>query len=1192
MELRDHIYNVPDTYVGSVMHSPRQDWIMVKESDSDEYTLQLHEHTMPKAVMRIFLETISNAGDAIQKSRELKISSTSINVTMDNQWVTVVNDGAPVPIAPSKDFPDKLVPDVIFGELLTSSHYDPSAIKLSAGKNGYGIKVVSIFSTEFIVEIYDHFNHLHYVRKWTDGMKVKNLRLDSKKKDDPTEPYHGKTSSVSIKYRLNFPRFDMVEYTPEIIGLFRRITLDYSMSCHVKTSFNGTVFDETIDTMATRYFPEITGNVLKFDGPCEVTLPGQRKKGTVASPENSPVKKSKKQKSYDDPDIPWIEFRLLETPYEHHAYGFVNGLMTNEGVHIESIYDAIAEYILPSVNTEFAGKKILNISDIKRHVSVIVNCRLPNPAFDSQSKEKLTTPIPHIVTDKKWIEPILTSWELPNLLKRLVDEKQDRALTKTDGKKTRHVVVPGLEDANEAGGTKSHLCECWIVEGKSAKGAAISARDNIPNGSDYIGIFPIRGKMRNVRGVSKENILKNVEIANLKKVFGLCEGVDYKDEANRKKLRYAKWFFFTDQDLDGSHIKALGVNFLDTCYPSLLMIPGFSGFIKTPIVRVWKGGKNRHQSKQSAKFYTAAEYAEWRSKTPDWQKWEFKYFKGLATSDKLDMKDEFGSGKVNYTYFSQDEESKKTLAMIFGKSTHEKKEWLSHWDAELRLPDIQTIPINEFINKELIHFAMANVQRSIARYTDGLKESLRKILAGTLKKWKKPEKDVTVEMLAGYVAEHYNYHYGPTSLQGAITKMAQNFIGANNLNYFEPRGEFGTRNEGGEDAGSARYISVYPEEWLRTVFKDDDDPLLEYITEGDKSFEPKTFLPIFPMWAINGTQGIATAFSSTFPNYDPKVICQWIKARLDGSPLPEVKPWYKGFKGKLSIKYNNKERKTHQDPTPKTIVDHFKPAKGKKSPTREEEEETDDVDDNVVDFNRVTMSDDEEAACEVSLITEGKYTAELHKGIRITELPIGMWIANYRIELDKMIENKQVTKVKYYNNVNDDSINMFVTGFSNPNIKALKLRTSIGLTNMVLLDENDKPLKLANVNEWLEKFFVWRFPFYEKRKIHQLKAMQEQINQWNEKMKFIQAVVSGKLIVLNTKEELIQQRCKELKLDPSFLDSINLRHVTQEKIDHTAAQIASMQATYAALEAKSPSDIWKADLDEFLVVYKKTILKR
>jgi DNA topoisomerase II len=112
-------------------------------------------------------------------------------------------------------------------------------------------------------------------------------------------------------------------------------------------------------------------------------------------------------------------------------------------------------------------------------------------------------------------------------------------------------------------------------------------------------------------------IMKNAEITAIRQIMGLQHGKKYEDT---KSLRYGHLMIMTDQDHDGSHIKGLIINFLETFYPSLLAIPGFLIEFITPIVRVWK-------KDQSISFFTLPEYEYWKETTPDYKKWEFKYFK-------------------------------------------------------------------------------------------------------------------------------------------------------------------------------------------------------------------------------------------------------------------------------------------------------------------------------------------------------------------------------------------------------------------------------------------------------------------------------------------------------------------------------------------------------------------------------------
>ena len=129
--------------------------------------------------------------------------------------------------------------------------------------------------------------------------------------------------------------------------------------------------------------------------------------------------------------------------------------------------------------------------------------------------------------------------------------------------------------------------------------------------------------------------------------------------------------------------------------------------------------------------------------------------------------------------------------------------------------------------------------------------------------------------------------------------MAQSFVGSNNMNYFLDDGQYGTRNMGGRDSGSPRYIYTLPEKWLYHVFHPDDETLLETFINENGHPEPKNLIPIIPMWAVNGGSGIGTGHSTFIPNYNPENTVRYLLAKIDGKKTPNMKPWYRNFKGKL-----------------------------------------------------------------------------------------------------------------------------------------------------------------------------------------------------------------------------------------------------------------------------------------------------
>jgi DNA topoisomerase-2 len=214
------------------------------------------------------------------------------------------------------------------------------------------------------------------------------------------------------------------------------------------------------------------------------------------------------------------------------------------------------------------------------------------------------------------------------------------------------------------------------------------------------------------------------------------------------------------------------------------------------------------------------------------------------------------------------------------------------------------ITLKDMVNKELIHFSVYDNARSIPNYIDGLKPSQRKILYYMLKK--NITENIKVAQLSGYVSAETSYHHGEVSLQKAIVCMAQNFIGANNINLLYPSGNFGTRPFGGSDASSARYIFTRLDKITKVVFNDKDSDLLKYLEDDGQTIEPEFFLPIIPMILVNGCEGIGTGYSTFIPCYSPLQIIDNLiyiidnKGQVDdSSELTELIPYYKNFKGEI-----------------------------------------------------------------------------------------------------------------------------------------------------------------------------------------------------------------------------------------------------------------------------------------------------
>jgi len=540
---------------------------------------------------------------------------------------------------------------------------------------------------------------------------------------------------------------------------------------------------------------------------------------------------------------------------------------------------------------------------VKNYLWVFVNCLVENPAFDSQTKDTLTLrasafgskcDIPDTYLKK------VAACGVVDAVLSFANFKANKELKKGDGAKRQRLVgIPKLDDANDAGGRNSENCTLILTEGDSAKSLAISGLSVV--GRDRFGVFPLRGKLLNVRDASAAQVTGNAEIQNIKQILGLQHGKNYTDT---KSLRYGHLMIMTDQDHDGSHIKGLIMNYFHHFYPSLMKIPGFLVEFITPIIKVTKG-------RESVSFFTLPEYETWKEEN-NTRGWKIKYYKGLGTSTSGEAKEYFSNIASHRKEFVWDgDDDGQAIEMAFSKKkVEERKEWLRSYVPGTFLDhSAEYISYHEFVHKELILFSRADLERSIPSVVDGLKPGQRKIVYACFKRNLKS--DIKVAQLAGYVAEHSAYHHGEASLMSTILGLAQDFVGTNNINLLVPQGQFGTRLQGGKDAASPRYIFTRLAGLARHLFNESDDNLLAYLNEEGQTIEPEWYAPILPTVLINGAEGIGTGWSTSIPNYDPRDVVENLKRMLDGAEPEPMMPWYRGFRGSIEEVVDRKGNRSY-----------------------------------------------------------------------------------------------------------------------------------------------------------------------------------------------------------------------------------------------------------------------------------------
>ena len=584
----------------------------------------------------------------------------------------------------------------------------------------------------------------------------------------------------------------------------------------------------------------------------------------------------------------------------------------------------------------------------------------------------------------------------------------------------------------------------------------------------------------------------------------------------------------TDQDVDGSHIKGLIINFIHTFWPSLIKINGFMRQFITPILKATKGSEVHS-------FYTIPEYKKWiESKGGKIKGYKIKYYKGLGTSTNKEAQEYFSDiqrHRIDFEYRNNvDDES---IDMAFNKKkAEERKNWLINFDPNTPPLDlnIDKISYEKFINRELILFSMYDNQRSIPSLCDGLKPSERKILFGCFKRNLRDE--IKVAQLVGYISEHSAYHHGEQSLSGTIVAMAQNFVGSNNINLLLPLGQFGTRNKGGKDSASPRYIFTNLNKVTRHLFNSNDLPLMDYIIEEGQKIEPKYYLPIIPTIRVNGSEGIGTGWSSNIPCFNPHEIVESIKNKINNGKFTKIIPWYKGFQGE--IKEDPKKEGTFT-------------VRGRYHWSEE--------DPNVVIIDEIPIkkwTDDykiflQELMGVETITNEDKNKGDKKKGNNKDE--------EEKKKKKKVVILEDIRQNHTYNRVCFEvkMLDNFVDKYKKNNelfMKTFNLESSISITNMVLFDPEGKLKKYSTVEEIMQTFYDLRLKYYKLRKDYMISVIKKDVAVLSNKARFIKMVIEDELIIRKKKRNVIVNELYDLKFDTqSALDKIRLKSKSEEEAE-------------------------------------------
>ncbi|PKA27846.1 DNA topoisomerase (ATP-hydrolyzing) subunit B [Leptospira sp. mixed culture ATI2-C-A1] len=458
---------------------------------------------------------------------------TEIDVRILPENIIEVRDngrGIPTGIHPDKG---KSTIEVVLTILHAGGKFENDAYKVSGGLHGVGVSVVNALSTYLEVEVHQE-GKLHY-QKYQAGVPIEDVKIIGETKHRGTV----------VRFKPDDTIFTTVDFSFDTLSArFREIAfLNKGLLIRIE--------DQRKEEIAKHEF--------KFDG------------GIVSFVEYITESKHPLHKVLHfvgEKENVWAEIALQYCDtYSENIFCFTNAINNNlGGTHLEGFRTALTRTLndhLKKDQTLFKKQPNgLQGDDIKEGICAVISIKIPQPQFNSQTKEKLVN------AEVKGLMQTITGEGLnryfeenPAVIKKILEKcilasKAREAARRARDLTRRKTVLEGgglpgkLADCSEK---DPEHCELFLVEGDSAGGSAKQGRDR-----NTQAILPLKGKILNVEKARLDKILSNEEIRTLITVMGTGIG---DDEFNVEKLRYRKIIIMTDADVDGSHIRTLLLTF-------------------------------------------------------------------------------------------------------------------------------------------------------------------------------------------------------------------------------------------------------------------------------------------------------------------------------------------------------------------------------------------------------------------------------------------------------------------------------------------------------------------------------------------------------------------------------------------------------------------------------------------------------
>ena len=614
MSEREHILERSGMWIGSTKEEEAQMFLYNK----DTAKMELKDVTYIPGMLKLVDEIISNSCDEYRRKDNLGLNKIEVSVALNGTMLSVYDNGG-IPVVKHKTA-GCYVPEFIFGRLRTSSNYDDTEDRNVVGTNGVGSSLSNVFSKSFIVDTADKKNSISI--KWRNNME---------ECIDHGTPKKTKEHFTKTTFELDFSRFDTQNkfYTEEFVEILHKRCIDAAVANPgIEVIFN--VYDKTFSNIE---YSE-TWKFDKFDEYIDLYA-------EYADNDNFT-----KDLIYfgDSQKKVWV------SPCGNLNIGFVNGAECSKGTHIRAVRNeinqSINEYLLKKEKIDVGTRGI----DSKYSMFIIID--VVNPAYNSQTKSELTTPINKFTRDeskfevpKKFLDEINKSEIINTVLdwykqkSAAEDAKIIRQLNRQSGK--------GLKRPDKYITCSSKIKknkQLWIFEGDSAKSGFRGGR--IP---DIQAAYMMRGVPMNSFNMSPLQIMKNEVFSDLVNILGLKWGKEF----DINDLQYGKIVIASDMDVDGDKICAL-LCLMFSNWPELFENNIICRSV-SPIIIARKG-------KNCKKYYKMEDF---KKEEKQLKGYTFKYTKGLAGLSNEESKEMYH--EPIFHYFKLDNMSESMFRKWFNK---------------------------------------------------------------------------------------------------------------------------------------------------------------------------------------------------------------------------------------------------------------------------------------------------------------------------------------------------------------------------------------------------------------------------------------------------------------------------------------------------------------------------------------------